>query len=74
MSNSNITSQLGGSESIFDFPTLSFGKYKGKTIDEIPDDYLYWLLEQTWFHLKFGDWIIPIRHELVDRKKKLDKV
>jgi uncharacterized protein (DUF3820 family) len=62
------------SESIFNLPVLTFGKHRGKTIDEIPDDYLNWLVEQTWFHLKFGDWITPIRLELADRKKRLDKV
>tara|TARA_R110000824_G_scaffold220305_2_gene407432 strand:+ start:226 stop:537 length:312 start_codon:yes stop_codon:yes gene_type:complete len=28
--------------------TFSFGKHKGKTLEEAPKDYLLWLLEQEW--------------------------
>ena len=28
---------------------LMFGKYKGKTLDEVPLDYLDWLMGQEWF-------------------------
>lgn len=27
---------------------MPFGKYRGRPVDELPDDYVEWLLEQEW--------------------------
>lgn len=34
---------------------IPFGKYKSFPIEEVPDSYLDWLLEQDWFLEKFAD-------------------
>ncbi len=34
---------------------MPFGKFKGKTVDELPNSYLNWLLEQDWFEKNFED-------------------
>lgn len=41
---------------------LPFGKNKGKAIEDVPDNYLCWLLEQEWFCDKFSD-KLPIIHK-----------
>jgi len=33
--------------------TLPFGKYIDKDIEDVPTDYLNWLLEQDWFFKKY---------------------
>jgi len=44
-------------------PTISFGKYKGKKLSEVPDDYLHWLAEQP------GGVPDDLRAAIRDRKK-----
>lgn len=39
-------------KSITDY-VLTFGKYKGQTLDDVPADYLLWLEEQDWVQEKF---------------------
>lgn len=45
---------------------LPFGKSQAehKTIEELPDYYLRWLLEQGWFESKYGEHIEPIQNLL----------
>ena len=45
---------------------IPFGKYKGKTIQEVSNDsqYFEWLQNQDWFKLKYGNlYQIVIRGE-----------
>lgn len=51
--------------------TFPFGKYKGKTIAEIPSSYLDWLIGQDWFVKRPGnrDWLQAIGEELTTRKR-----
>ena len=48
-------------KSLFKVP---FGKYKGKDIEDIPNDYLNWLQEQEWFCDKFDNGLNAIQIEL----------
>jgi len=48
---------------------LPFGKFKGKAIDEVPDSYLTWLLEQDWFEEKFEDLFDDVQAEINWRKE-----
>ena len=34
---------------------ITFGKYAGQAIASVPDSYLNWLLEQSWFEKKYGE-------------------
>ncbi len=34
---------------------MPFGKYKGDPLEDVPDDYLLWLLRQTWVATKYPD-------------------
>lgn len=34
-------------------PRMPFGKYKDIPIDEVPHEYLNWLLAQSWFREKY---------------------
>jgi len=43
---------------------LPFGKYQGYGIEDAPDKYLEWLLEQDWFCEKFADKVALIEKEL----------
>jgi len=36
------------------YPQMTFGKWRGHRINEIPWNYLQWLLSQDWFHEKFS--------------------
>lgn len=49
---------------------LTFGKYKGETIDsdEVPMSYLAWLLEQDWFRNKYGSIYDMVEQELERRE------
>lgn len=46
---------------------LSFGKYKNKTLKQIPADYLYWLANQDWIYV---DLRRAINAEIDAREKK----
>ena len=48
-----------------------FGKYKGKTLAEIPSAYLDWLIGEEWFIGRPGNrnWLEAIGKELIDRKR-----
>jgi uncharacterized protein (DUF3820 family) len=40
-----------------ELPTITFGKYEGRTVHDnfqIDPQYLAWLLQQDWFRVKFG--------------------
>jgi len=43
---------------------LPFGNYKGKDIEDIPTDYLKWLLETDWFDKKYPELVDEIETEL----------
>lgn len=49
--------------------TMKIGKYRGCDIEDLPTDYLTWLMEQNWFEEKFPDAIDPINKELKFREK-----
>lgn len=36
---------------------MPFGKYKGTAIDDVPEDYLDWLVEQDWMSDPKGKWV-----------------
>jgi uncharacterized protein (DUF3820 family) len=62
MANSNIDYED------WQFP---FGKYSGKTLSEIPDTYLDWLIGQDWFVKRRGNryWLQAIGQEMETRKR-----
>ena len=33
---------------LYDDDIMPFGKYKGKSLDQVPDSYLIWFLKQDW--------------------------
>jgi len=43
---------------------LTFGKHKGKAIDEVPDYYLEWITEQDWFEKDYPALAGPVEAEL----------
>jgi uncharacterized protein (DUF3820 family) len=43
---------------------IPFGKYKGKTIEDIPSDYLDYLLSEEWFETKFKDLYEEVKQEM----------
>ena len=47
---------------------MTFGKYNGTLICDIPDNYLNWLLDQDWFCSKFQMELEQIKIELKYRK------
>jgi uncharacterized protein (DUF3820 family) len=46
-----------------------FGKHKGKTLADIPDTYLDWLIGQDWFVKRNREWVEAIGKELATRKR-----
>ena len=48
---------------------LSFGKHKGKDIEDVPSSYLRWLLDQKWFEVSQKDMVKPIETEMKFRDK-----
>jgi len=42
---------------------MPFGKYQGKEIEDIPSDYLRWLMDQDWFGEKFEDLFEEVEDE-----------
>lgn len=49
--------------------TLTFGKHKGKDIEDVETDYLVWLCEQGWFEKDHPIGLKSIETELNFRKK-----
>jgi uncharacterized protein (DUF3820 family) len=43
---------------------LSFGNYKGHEIENVPSDYLIWLLESDWFDKKYPELVEEVEAEL----------
>jgi uncharacterized protein (DUF3820 family) len=43
---------------------IPFGNYKGKDIEDIPSDYLTWLLGLSWFDVKYPELVEEIDDEL----------
>lgn len=37
--------------------TMPFGKYQGKLIIDVPEEYLIWLKNKGWPEGKLGDWL-----------------
>lgn len=52
-------------ESLF---TIPFGKYEGQDIEDIPDFYLEWLLDQMWFAQNYPEEANAIHTELTYRE------
>jgi len=50
---------------------LTFGKYYGKDIEEVPNSYLQYLLEQEWFCVKFCYAVSWLEKEL-DYRERFD--
>lgn len=50
------------------FVTLSFGKYKDRTIDRVPKDYLEWLTEQDWIDNGLNEYIHQLFEYWKNRK------
>lgn len=50
---------------------ISFGKYKGKDIEDVPDNYLEWISGEGWFKEKFSKLCENIKKEL-DYREKFD--
>ena len=49
---------------------ISFGKYKGKQVEEIPSHYLTWLLEQDWMYgEKHKELLEAIEYEMAVRDR-----
>jgi hypothetical protein len=48
-------------------PVVHFGKFKGKTLEDIPSNYLSYLMTSDWFEDKYPDLIEPINQELAFR-------
>ena len=45
--------------------TIGFGKYRGTPLDQLPEHYVSWLLEQPWVHEKYP--------ELAERLERIDE-
>jgi uncharacterized protein (DUF3820 family) len=43
---------------------LHFGKFRGKDLEDVPSDYLEWLLRQEWLEEKYSKYVEPIEMEL----------
>jgi uncharacterized protein (DUF3820 family) len=50
---------------------VSFGKHKGKPVEDVPDSYLRWLLEREWFCDKFPSQAMVLEKEL-DYRDRFD--
>lgn len=48
---------------------IPFGKFSGKDIDEIPNTYLRWLVEQDWFEKQYSDLLTEVESELEYRNR-----
>jgi len=48
---------------------LSFGKYNGRSIAEVPNSYLNWLSEQDWFEKRHPNLQIAVNAELEFREQ-----
>ena len=48
---------------------MPFGKYKGQGIEDLPDSYLIWLAEQTFFERGYPDGLKAVETELKFRDK-----
>jgi len=49
---------------------ITFGRYSGKEIGEIPSGYLTWLLEQDWMYEdKKAELLEAIEHEMTVRDR-----
>ena len=48
--------------------TLPFGKFKGQDIEDVPNSYLNWLLEQEWFENKYKKGYANTKKELEYRE------
>jgi uncharacterized protein (DUF3820 family) len=46
---------------------ISFGNYAGEYIEDVPDDYVSWLLEQDWFEEKYPK-LFEIAEKLLDEQ------
>lgn len=44
--------------------TIPFGKYSGKDVEDVPDNYLAWLSGENWFKEKFSKEKIIVDKEL----------
>jgi uncharacterized protein (DUF3820 family) len=51
--------------------TLVFGKHIGKSIEDVPNSYLKWLLEQEWFCTTFCYAVAWLEKEL-DYRERFD--
>jgi uncharacterized protein (DUF3820 family) len=47
---------------------ISFGKYKGRKLRDIPPTYLNWMINHMWDG-EFHEWALAAQKELKDREK-----
>ena len=43
---------------------MKFGKFRGKSLAEVPSSYIRWCLEQNWFEEKYEELIDTFGEEL----------
>jgi len=48
---------------------LTFGKYRGQQLGDVPESYLRWCLDQEWFEKQYPDMVDPFESELRFRDK-----
>ena len=47
-----------------------FGKHSGKEVEEVPSDYLWWLMEQEWFETdRWYELYVEVEDELEVRDR-----
>lgn len=49
---------------------IPFGKHRGREVEEVPSDYLRWLMEQEWFESeRWEELYVEVEDELETRER-----